>query len=158
MAIGWTEDTQSGEIDDRRQNRDRRGSVRRKTLKGGRTFWPNGDASECLVYNLSETGACLVLGGPAPKTFDLVVEGDLLRRPCCVVWRRVDRVGVKFQQLSHMASSAGNPKKRVAGFSRYAEECQLLATRASRSDRKTLLEMAEAWIKVTRRLKAKAAT
>jgi hypothetical protein len=156
VAVALTEDTQLGGIDDRRQNPDRRGSARRKTLKGGRTFWPNGDSSECLVYNLSETGACLVLRGPAPKAFDLVVEGDLLRRPCCVVWRKANRVGVRFQQLSHVASSAENPTKRVAGFRRYAEECQLLATRATRADRQTLLEMAEAWIKVARRLKAKA--
>jgi hypothetical protein len=152
MSNDRTENTQLGEIEDRRKNSDRRSTLRRKILKGGRTFWPNGDSSECLVYNHSETGACLVLRGPAPKVFDLVVEGELLRRLCSVVWRKANRVGVRFQQQPQVASSAEN-SKRTEGFRHYPETCQLLATRAINSDREILLEMAEAWTKAVRRLK-----
>jgi PilZ domain len=155
MSDELGEDTQLGEIVDRRKNSDRRRALRRKTLKGGQTFWPNGDSSECIVCNLSETGACLALRGPAPKLFDLVVEGDTARRPCCVVWRKGNRVGVKFQQSSRSASTTGNPPKRVTGFRQFAEQCQLLAKRATDSDRERLLEMAEAWLSVARRLKRK---
>jgi hypothetical protein len=155
MSDELGEDTQLGEIVDRRKNSDRRRALRRKTLKGGQTFWPNGDSSECLVYNLSETGACLVFRGPAPRLFDLVVEGDTFRRPCCVVWRKANRVGVRFQQPSRSASAPGNSPKRTTGIRQYAEECQLLAKRATDSDREKLLEMAEAWLSVARRLKRK---
>ena len=140
------------EIDDRRQLPNRRKSPRKKILKGGRTYWPNGDSSECIVYNLSETGAHLELRGPAPNSFDLVVDGDGLRRSCCVVWRRANRVGVKFQEQSRRTSST---RKQVADLRRYAEECRMLAGTAHPSDRELLLEMAEAWTTVIRRLQRK---
>jgi hypothetical protein len=143
---------QLGEIDDRRQNSDRRGSLRRKILKRGLTFWPNGDSSECTVYNLSETGAQLELRGVAPNLFDLVVEGDNWRRKCCVVWRKTNRVGVKFQEQSLLELSS---RKQPVDFSRYVEECKMLANRAAPSDRALLLEMAEAWAAVIIRLQKK---
>src|SRR5579864_4632966 len=87
---------QLGEIDDRRTTPDRRLASRRKILKFGKTFWPNGDSSECLVYNLSETGAQLEVRSPVPNVFDLLVEGDPWRRSCSVVWRKANRAGVKF--------------------------------------------------------------
>ena len=143
---------QPGEIDDRRQNSDRRDLPRRKILKRGLTFWPNGDSSECIVYNLSETGAQLELRGVAPNLFDLVVEGDNWRRKCCVVWRKANRVGVKFQEQSPLVLSS---RKQPADFSRYVEVCQLLANRAALSDRALLLEMAEAWAAVVKLLQRK---
>jgi len=143
---------QLGEIVDRRRNPDRRDSPRRKILKRGLTFWPNGDSSECTVYNLSETGAQLELRGVAPNLFDLVVEGDNWRRKCCVVWRKANRVGVKFQEQSSLMLSS---RKRPADFSRYVEECQMLANRAALSDRALLLEMAEAWTAVVKLLQRK---
>ena len=141
-----------GEIDDRRQNSDRRGSLRRKILKRGLTFWPNGDSSECTVYNLSDTGAQLELRGVAPNLFDLAVEGDNWRRKCCVVWRRANRIGVKFQEQSPLKVSNRKPS---ADFSRYAQVCQMLADRAAPSDCALLLEMAEAWVTVIKRLQKK---
>lgn len=153
MTPGENADSvQLGEIDDRRQNSDRRVSLRRKILKRGLTFWPNGDSSECTVYNLSETGAQLELRGVAPNHFDLVVEGDNWRRKCSVVWRKANRVGVKFQEQSLLIWSG---RKQPADFSRYVEDCQMLANRAAPSDRALLLEMAEAWIAVIKRLQRK---
>src|SRR5271163_2925716 len=105
MKPGDAESVQLGEIDDRRRQPDRRGSLRRKILKRGLTYWPNGDSSECTVYNLSETGAQLELRGLAPNLFDLVVEGDRWRRRCSVVWRKANRVGVQFQDQSPLKLS-----------------------------------------------------
>jgi hypothetical protein len=143
------ETIQLGEIDDRRKNLERRSSSRRKILKRGLTFWPNGDSSECTVYNLSEAGAQLEVRGLAPNLFDLVVEGDRWRRKCSVVWRKANRVGVKFQEQS---PSMLPGIKQLADFKRYIEECQTMANRAAPSDRELLLEMAEAWATVIRRL------
>ena len=144
------------EIDDRRQNPERRGSSRRRTLKAGRTFWPNGDSSECTVFNLSDSGAQLELQGPLPNLFDLVVDGDPSRRACAVVWRKANRIGVKFQ--GYYQSEASNPARQLRGFGYYAQECRRLADRADPSDRQILLEMAEAWNRAIRRLNRKSPT
>lgn len=154
-SIANAESVELGEIDERRQNPDRRRSSRRKILKRGLMFWPNGDSSECLVYNLSETGAQLVLRGPAPNSFDLTVEGDQWRRLCAVVWRKADRVGVKFQEPARVTKLTKSPTQQIADFKRYAVECQTLASRAAPSDRELLLEMAEAWTTAVRRLRRK---
>jgi hypothetical protein len=141
------------EIDDRRQLSNRRKSPRKKILKGGRTYWPNGDSSECIVYNLLETGAHLELRGPAPNTFDLVVDGDGLRRSCCVVWRRANRVGMKFQETARtVAKSSMN---RAIKLRQYVEECRTLADHVASSDPELLLEMAEEWKALARRLRGK---
>jgi PilZ domain len=139
------------ELVDRRQNPDRRGSVRRKLLRGGRTFWPNGDSSECMVRNLSETGAQLIIQGPVPNLFDLVIEGDQSRHACAVAWRQADRVGVKFTNRPPTVVAL-KPVSVSVQCRRYADECRRLAKRATLSDRKLLLEMADTWIAVTRRL------
>jgi len=137
------------DVDERRKTPDRRVSSRRRTLKSGWAFWANGDSSECVVCNLSQTGAQLELRGPVPNLFDLVIDGHVLRRPCVVIWRKAKRVGVKFQGAS--AASARTPRQ-VRRLRDYAEECRRLADQASPSDREILSEMAEAWIKVMRRL------
>ena len=152
-ADASTDDTQPGEIDDRRQTPDRRSSPRRKILKGARTFWLNGDSCECIVLNLSETGAHLEFHGPAPNVFDLVVEGDRKRRSCFVVWRKAKRVGVKFQEPWHVASSANRSMKQAFEFTQFIGQCENLAKRAKPSHRQILLEMAEGWKTVMWRLR-----
>ena len=144
--------TQPDEIDDRRLTPDRRTSSRRKLLKGGRTFWPNGDSSECIVYNLSKTGAQLDIRGHAPNVFDLVVEGDPWRRSCVVIWRNANRIGVRFQAPSCLEATSA--KKPAVHFLRYADECRTLAQQANPSHREILLEMADAWAVVVRRLRS----
>jgi hypothetical protein len=145
---------QAGEPDDRRRNPDRRAFSRKKVLKSGRTFWPNGDSSECVVFNLSETGAQLEVRGPAPNVFDLAMEGDRWRRSCRVVWRKASRIGVKFDQKLQLSPPSGTISL-FAECLRYAEKCRELAERAGPPEREVLLEMAEMWIKVVRRLRRK---
>jgi hypothetical protein len=143
-----------GEID-RRKTPDRRRAVRRKVFKIGRAFWPNADSSECLVYNLSETGAQLEARSLVPNVFDLLIEGDPWRRSCAVVWRRANRVGVRFQEERRLAPRRKGLRTQFDEYRRFAEICQKMAERAISSDRELLLEMAEAWPAVIRQLRRK---
>lgn len=145
----------AGEVDDRRRRPERRDYPRRKILKIGKTFWPNGDSSECIVHNLSETGAQLEIRGPIPNVFDLAVEGDRGRRSCTVVWRKTDRIGVRFCDQPRQPH-ANKTTNLLVECKRYAEKCQEAAKQAAPSDRELLLEMAEMWMKVLRRLRRKA--
>ena len=147
--------TNLGETDDRRKLPDRRLASRRKILKSGKTFWPNGDFSECLVYNLSETGAQLELRSPVPNVFDLLVEGDPWRRSCSVVWRKANRAGVKFQEQSQLLASRKSLANQLSDCRRFAEMCQSMAERTNLAERECLLEMAAAWLTVMRQLQRK---
>jgi hypothetical protein len=142
-----------GEVSDRRKGGDRRRLPRRKTWKNGRAFWSNGDSSECTVRNLSETGAQLELRGPLPNRFDLLVEGDQWRRSCSVVWRKENRAGVKFDEPLPPSQYAKKPFRNISGLRYYISACSELAERSVPADRALLLEMAQAWISVIRRLR-----
>jgi hypothetical protein len=144
-----------GEIDDRRKTPDRRRALRRKILKAGRTFWPNGDSSECLVYNLSQSGAQLEIRGALPNAFDLVIEGDTWRRSCAVVWRKANRAGVKFQDEAQLVASHKGARHQLGRYRQFAEMCQTLAQRTVPSERELLLEMSAAWLTVIRQLRRK---
>ena len=152
-ALEGAEDIQLGG-DDRRPTPDRRDSSRKKILKSGRTFWSNGDLSECIVYNLSDTGARLDARNPVPNVFDLVVDGDPWRRSCVVIWRKENRIGVKFHAPSRLDPTIA--KYSPARFMQFAEECRALAQRADPSHRELLLEMADAWVVVVRRPRSNA--
>lgn len=153
-ALEGDEDIQLGKIDDLRLTPDRRGLSRRKILKSGRTFWSNGDSSECIVYNLSDTGARLDTHSPVPNVFDLVIDGDSWRRSCVVIWRKENRIGVKFHAPSRFDPTIA--KYSPARFMQFVEECRTLAQRADPSQRELLLEMADAWGVVVRRLRKNA--
>ena len=124
-----TDTFREGEIVDRRTGVDRRESPRRRILKGGRTFWPKGDSSECFVHALSDTGAELQFRGPCPSTFDLVVDDDDARRSCSVIWRKDYRVGVQFSQPVPFALSAATISKGPTSCRLHAQECRRLADR-----------------------------
>ena len=84
-------------IDDRRiLITDRRKSPRTKTLKGAQIIWRNGIPVQCVIRNLSEAGAKIVVHSPVPGTFDLIFDCDQSRRSCRVVWRKEIQMGVKF--------------------------------------------------------------
>lgn len=145
-----------GEVDDRQKNPERRRFPRRKTWKNGRTLWSNGDSSECIVRNLSESGAQLELRGPLPNHFDLLVDGDQCRRSCSVVWRMEKRAGVRFDESLPPGHYAKEPFGNIPDFRRYVGACSELAERALPKDRALLLEMAQAWMDVIRCLQERA--
>jgi len=75
-----------------------RKAPRLRTLKGGSiTFGPIAGL-ECIVRNLSETGAALEITGETtvPDQFSLIIKPEVVRRNCEVVWRKQKRVGVRF--------------------------------------------------------------
>ncbi len=76
-----------------------RKAPRQRTLKAAHiAFAGHGAAIECVVRNLSATGASLEILSPIgiPETFDLVFTSDQSTRPCRVVWRKEKRIGVVF--------------------------------------------------------------
>ena len=79
-------------MDDRRLRR------RQKTFKGGTISHGIVGGIECLIRNISNTGACLELADPVlvPDNFTLVIKPECLRRNCTVAWRSTDKIGVRF--------------------------------------------------------------
>ena len=71
---------------------------RHRILKAG-TISFGGGAIDCTVRNLSETGAALEVVTPIfiPDRFTLIVQTEQLKRPCHIVWRKENRMGVAFE-------------------------------------------------------------
>jgi hypothetical protein len=78
---------------------ERRAVLRRRTFLKGVLAFNNGNSSEdCLVRDLTETGALIEAPHPnALLQFDLVIASKSLRRPARVAWRSGVRLGLDFQ-------------------------------------------------------------
>lgn len=75
-----------------------RGSPRQRTYKGGRINFDRGPGIDCVIRNLSDTGACLEIEStsvPADE-FKLVIKPEFLIRNCQVAWRKPQKIGVRF--------------------------------------------------------------
>jgi hypothetical protein len=72
---------------------------RQRTFKGGSISFATAPSIDCIVRNLSETGACLELAGPVgvPDNFTLLIRPELSKRTCQVAWRNAQRIGVRFK-------------------------------------------------------------
>jgi hypothetical protein len=70
---------------------------RRRVLRASSIEF-GGDAIDCIVRNISETGAALEALSPLyiPDRFTLFVQADQLKRRCRVVWRKKRGLGVTF--------------------------------------------------------------
>jgi hypothetical protein len=70
---------------------------RHRVLKAG-TIEFGGGAIDCMVRNMSATGAALDVTSPLgiPAQFTLVLVADGSHQPCHVVWRKEKRIGVVF--------------------------------------------------------------
>jgi len=70
---------------------------RNRTFKAGTIDFGVG-TFDCTVRNLTDGGAMLETASPfgIPDRFKLIVAPDNVRRPCRVVWRRGQRLGVVF--------------------------------------------------------------
>lgn len=78
---------------------DRRSGERRRVLKGARLAFNKGfGAFECVVRNLSESGARLSFGetSAVPSQFDLQISGEDVFRKATVRWRTMTALGVSF--------------------------------------------------------------
>jgi hypothetical protein len=77
---------------------EQRKSPRHRALKGAKIVFNRSTAIDCVVRNLSTTGACLEIVSPVgiPNEFTLVIPSDKLKQQCQVVWRTARRIGVSF--------------------------------------------------------------
>lgn len=76
----------------------KRRSPRLRTLKGGSIMFGVAAAVDCVIRNMSETGAALEVESPVgiPDEFRLLIKPEFLKRNCRVVWRSAKRIGVAF--------------------------------------------------------------
>lgn len=79
---------------------ERRATQRVRTIKGGSILFGVVPAIDCIVRNVSETGACLEVASPIgiPDEFTLLIKPELRKRDCKVAWRSISRIGVCFTQ------------------------------------------------------------
>jgi len=70
---------------------------RQRTLKAG-TIEFSGSTIDCVVRNISDGGAALEVASPVgiPAEFNLLISGNIAKRPCRVVWVKDKRIGVAF--------------------------------------------------------------
>jgi hypothetical protein len=78
-----------------------RAAPRQRVFKAG-TIEFGGSTIECVVRNISETGAALEVASPLsiPAEFNLLISGNIAKRPCRVVWVKDKRIGVAFRPAS----------------------------------------------------------
>ena len=71
---------------------------RLRTYKGGRINFESGVGVDCLIRNLSESGACLDVDSTLiwGDKFQLVIKPENVTRNCHVVWRKPKKIGVRF--------------------------------------------------------------
>lgn len=77
---------------------ERRRAPRHRTLKGASIGFNGAMSVKCRVRNLSENGACLDVASTVliPDDFMLTFDCDRASKPCRVVWRGPERIGVTF--------------------------------------------------------------
>lgn len=77
---------------------EQRRSPRQRTYKGGTISFGTYPSVDCIIRNLSATGACLAVQSVAsiPDHFTLLVKPELLKRSCRVAWRDNQKIGVHF--------------------------------------------------------------
>ena len=81
-----------------RRNRERRGNARSRVLKGVKIVLGKSSIIDCVVRNLTNSGAriCLQSTVDLPEKFDLTFDGGYSFRQCRIVWRNVTETGVQF--------------------------------------------------------------
>lgn len=77
---------------------EQRQAERMDTRKAGRIVLGNGLGLRCTIRNVSRAGACLQVASHfgIPQDIMLEIEGEQSKRPCRIVWRRNNQLGVIF--------------------------------------------------------------
>lgn len=90
-------------IDQRQSERpgqadEKRRGPRRRVLKAGTISFGIAAGIDCVVKNISDTGALLAVESAVgiPNRFTLVIPADSLKREALVKWRRARSIGVAF--------------------------------------------------------------
>ncbi len=78
---------------------EKRASPRHRVLKQGTIAFRGGGGIDCMVRNISQSGARLEIASPIglPDSFTLVIAADRFMRDCRAVWNAEKRLGVAFQ-------------------------------------------------------------
>ena len=82
---------------------DPRVAPRLKTLLAARINFNNGQSAlHCLIRNLSDTGAKLIVSAAVtlPECFDLIIPQKSVTRRARIAWRRGEEIGVRFEDAS----------------------------------------------------------
>ena len=82
---------------------DQRAAPRMRTLIAAKIGFNNGQSAlDCLIRNLSDTGAKLIVSAAVtlPECFDLIVPRKSLTRRVRIAWRRGEEIGVRFEDAS----------------------------------------------------------
>jgi hypothetical protein len=76
---------------------EKRISPRHRVMRPGKIGF-DGSGIECLVCNVSESGAAIEIKGKffVPESFNLTVDSERINKNCRVVWRKYQRLGVAF--------------------------------------------------------------
>jgi hypothetical protein len=77
---------------------DKRNGPRHRVMKPG-TIGLNGSGIECLVCNVSQSGAAIEIKWTIciPEVFNLTIDSERINnKNCRVVWRKYQRLGVTF--------------------------------------------------------------
>jgi hypothetical protein len=77
---------------------EKRRSPRLRTIKGGTIMFGSAASVDCIIRNMSDTGASLEVENPAgiPDEFTLLIRPEIIKRGCHVAWRKGRRIGVRF--------------------------------------------------------------
>jgi hypothetical protein len=77
---------------------DHRRKPRIRTYKGGQINFERGPGVDCVIRNISDTGACLDIESSLvpDDRFRLVIKPENLIRNCQVAWRKPQKIGVRF--------------------------------------------------------------
>jgi hypothetical protein len=77
---------------------ERRRATRQRVFKAGTIAFNRAAGIDCIIKNLSDTGACLEVASPLgiPEAFVLVTDAGHNKRPCHIVWRKEKRLGICF--------------------------------------------------------------
>ena len=75
-----------------------RKTQRIRKLKAGTIAFDQGGGINCVIRNISNSGACLDVSSPLgiPDNFMLISKSDQIKRPCHIVWRSQKQIGVSF--------------------------------------------------------------
>jgi hypothetical protein len=78
---------------------ERRRIGRTRVLKSAKIVINRSSVLDCVVRNLTNSGACLAVPNAValPEAFDLTMDDLRTCRHCIVVWKHIDKAGVAFR-------------------------------------------------------------
>ena len=91
--------------------RDHRRDPRQRTFKAAKVSIEGFAVVDCVVQNISPTGACLevVSQKSVPDEFELVTTRDNSVKFCRIAWRKGNNIGVRFVDRPPVARRFARP-------------------------------------------------